>query len=95
MGYVVGAIVCGHLTDAIGYAGTFLVNALILLVALLLVAVAYHPKAIEDEEALPEVFLASTRAANGTSHAEEEKALLSLSTRLSQRRLVHRCSDSY
>jgi hypothetical protein len=94
MGYVVGAIVCGHLTDAIGYAGTFLVNALILLVALLFVAVAYHPKE-KDEEALPEVFLASTRAANGTSHAEEGKALLSRSTRLSQRRLVHRCSDSY
>jgi len=44
MGYVVGAIVCGHLSDWIGYEGTFLVNAGILALALVSMMFVYQPR---------------------------------------------------
>jgi MFS family permease len=97
MGYVVGALVCGHLTDAIGYTWTFLVNALILLAALLFVIMVYHPKEDKQESGLLEVFVASTRGANGLVETDEESLLLLRRSRRrsSHRRLVHKCSDSY
>lgn len=41
MGYVLGAIVCGPLTDAIGYEDTFLVNGTVLCLAFILLLVFY------------------------------------------------------
>jgi MFS family permease len=43
MGYVVGAIVCGHLTDAVGYEWTFLVVALCMTASLLSMTFVYTP----------------------------------------------------
>lgn len=43
MGYVVGAVVCGHLTDAVGYEWTFVVVALAMTVSLLAMAFIYKP----------------------------------------------------
>ena len=43
MGYVVGAIVCGRLSDWIGYEKTFLVNAAVLGFALLCIVLCYRP----------------------------------------------------
>lgn len=56
IGYVVGAVVCGHLTDDIGYEGTFLVNAAVLGAALLCVIIFYHPNEPEEliEVVLPD-----------------------------------------
>lgn len=43
MGYVVGAVVCGHLTDAVGYEWTFLVVALTMAISLVSMAFVYTP----------------------------------------------------
>lgn len=43
MGYVVGAIACGHLTDAVGYEMTFLVVALTLAASFISMAFLYTP----------------------------------------------------
>ena len=43
MGYVIGAIVCGQLTDAVGYEATFLVVAAAMFVSLLSMIFVYQP----------------------------------------------------
>jgi MFS family permease len=43
-GYVFGAVVCGRLTDDVGYNATFFFVAAVLAVALLLVIVVYTPQ---------------------------------------------------
>lgn len=48
MGYVVGAVTCGHLTDLIGYEHTFWVNAAVLAAASSLLAAHYRPKTQEE-----------------------------------------------
>ena len=42
-GYVIGALVCGHLQDAVGFEWTFLFVALTMTVALLFMAFVYNP----------------------------------------------------
>mmetsp|Transcript_8618 Transcript_8618/g.15634 ORF Transcript_8618/g.15634 Transcript_8618/m.15634 type:complete len:389 (+) Transcript_8618:619-1785(+) len=43
MGYVVGALVCGHLTDEIGYMWTFFFVAGVLIVSFMSILLAYSP----------------------------------------------------
>jgi MFS family permease len=42
-GYVIGALVCGSLQDAVGYEWTFIFVALVMTVALLFMALVYKP----------------------------------------------------
>jgi MFS family permease len=52
MGYVVGAIVCGRLTDAVGYEMTFLVVSLALAASLISMAYVYTPIFDPDSDML-------------------------------------------
>ena len=68
MGYVVGATVCGHLSDWIGYDRTFLVNSALLGVATISMIFIYHPRASEFVEEVVATEDVNIMNASSTSH---------------------------
>jgi MFS family permease len=89
-GYVIGALLCGHLTDWIGYDGTFWVNAAVLSTALCLLAMFYREKS--DEETALAVMIANEME-QGTVH--DASTIGSTRRNVPVRVLAHRCSDSW
>jgi len=90
MGYVVGAIVCGHLSDWIGYEKTFLVNAGVLFLALIALALVYHPREATEPivVGIPEkVTVPSIMNMNASTTSRRVRRVIKI--------LEHKCSDSF
>lgn len=88
MGYVVGAIVCGHLTDAVGYEWTFLVVSFAMTASLLSMAFIYTPTF--DPHDFDSAHISMTPAYGSLRTTEEED----ITTKRRTNVFVNKFSDS-
>ena len=100
MGYVVGAIVCGHLSDWIGYEMTFLVNAAVLSAALLSMILFYHPRGeSEMDGSTKEHHIAKSVKFDQEEVTSRDVNMNASTTSRRVRRVIkileHKCSDSW